>query len=119
MGNGAGYQPEREICSTRRRHVLAQRIRSRDRESGFAVVDPGQFPAFGNDFTPQIGLFKRERSRSPGNLIPGLSTFWAECAQQVSPAAVSLKGVSFPADAHRWATRVNVCCEVWWSPHYP
>ena len=29
------------------------------KNAGFTVVDPGQFPAFGNDFTPQIAAFKK------------------------------------------------------------
>jgi branched-chain amino acid transport system substrate-binding protein len=93
-------------------------------KAGFTVVDPGQFPAFGNDFTPQIGLFKRERVEIvSGNLISSdFSTFWAQCAQQgFKPKVVSLgKAFLFPADVASLGDRaLNVCCEVWWSPHYP
>jgi branched-chain amino acid transport system substrate-binding protein len=94
------------------------------RQAGFTVVDPGQFPAFGNDFTPQISLFKREHVEIvSGNLISSdFSTFWAQCAQQgFSPKVVSLgKAFLFPADVASLGDRaLNVCCEVWWSPHYP
>jgi branched-chain amino acid transport system substrate-binding protein len=93
-------------------------------KAGFTVVDPGQFPAFGNDFTPQISRFKRERVEIvSGNLIAAdFSTFWAQCAQQgFKPKIVSLgKAFLFPADVASMGDRaVNVCCEVWWSPHYP
>jgi branched-chain amino acid transport system substrate-binding protein len=94
------------------------------RKAGFAVVDPGQFPAFGNDFTPQISLFKREGVEIvSGNLIASdFSTFWAQCAQQrFKPKMVSLgKAFLFPADLVSLGDRaLNVCCEVWWSPHHP
>jgi len=29
------------------------------KNAGFTVVDPGQFPAFGNDFSPQVTAFKK------------------------------------------------------------
>jgi branched-chain amino acid transport system substrate-binding protein len=94
------------------------------KKAGFTVVDPGQFPAFGNDFTPQISLFKREQVQIvSGNLISSdFSTFWAQCAQQdFKPKVVSLgKAFLFPADVAALGDRaLNVCCEVWWSPHYP
>jgi branched-chain amino acid transport system substrate-binding protein len=94
------------------------------RKAGFTVVDPGQFPAFGNDFTPQISLFKQERVEIiSGNLISSdFSTFWTQCAQQgFKPKIVSLgKAFLFPADVTALGERaLNVCCEVWWSPHHP
>jgi branched-chain amino acid transport system substrate-binding protein len=93
-------------------------------KAGFTVVDPGQFPAFGNDFNAQIDLFKRERVEIvSGNLISSdFSTFWAQCAQQdFHPKVVSLgKAFLFPADVASLGDRaLGVCCEVWWSPHYP
>lgn len=94
------------------------------RKAGFTVIDPGQFPAFGNDFSSQIGQFKRENVEIiSGNLIASdFSTFWAQCAQQgFKPKVVSLgKAFLFPADVQALGDRgLNVCCELWWSPHYP
>lgn len=94
------------------------------RNGGFTVVDPGQFPAFGNDFTPQITLFKSQQVEIvSGNLIaPDFSTFSAQCAQQgYHPKAITLgKAFLFPADIDALGDRaVNVCCELWWSPHHP
>ncbi len=68
--------------------------------AGYTVVDPGQFPAFGNDFTAQIGAFKKANVEIvTGNLFPpDFGTFWTQCAQQgYKPKIVTLgKAFLFP-----------------------
>src|SRR6202021_3168781 len=54
------------------------------RAAGFTVVDPGQFPAFGNDFTPQVTAFKKAGVQIVrGNLFtPAFAGFynkWGQC----------------------------------------
>ncbi len=71
-------------------------------KAGFTVVDPGQFPAFGNDFTPQITAFKKGGVEIvTGNLFtPDFATFYTQCAQQgYKPKIITLgKAFLFPAD---------------------
>ena len=71
------------------------------KKAGYTVVDPGQFPAFGNDFTAQIGAFKsgRCRDRHRQSLSRRTSrTFWTQSAQQgYKPKIVTLgKAFLFP-----------------------
>jgi branched-chain amino acid transport system substrate-binding protein len=92
--------------------------------AGFTVVDPGQFPAFGNDFTPQISAFKKGGVEIiTGNLFtPDYALFSAQCAQQgYKPKVVTLgKAFLFPADVASLKNRgLGVTSEVWWSPDYP
>ena len=93
------------------------------KNAGFTVVDPGQFPAFGNDFSPQVTAFKkagveiapatRSRRTSPASTIS--APRWAisrkssrlakrSCFQPTSPRSV----------------RAALCeSEVWWTPDHP
>jgi len=92
--------------------------------AGFTVVDPGQFPAFGNDFTPQITAFKKGGVEIvTGNLFtPDYALFSAQCAQQgFKPKIVTLgKAFLFPADVTSLGNRgLGVTSELWWSPDYP
>jgi branched-chain amino acid transport system substrate-binding protein len=92
--------------------------------AGFTVVDPGQFPAFGNDFTPQITAFKKGNVEIiTGNLFtPDYALFSAQCAQQgFKPKIVTLgKAFLFPADVASLNNRgLGVTSELWWSPDYP
>jgi branched-chain amino acid transport system substrate-binding protein len=92
--------------------------------AGFTVVDPGQFPAFGNDFTPQIAAFKKGNVEIiTGNLFtPDYALFSAQCAQQgYKPKIVTLgKAFLFPADVASLNNRgLGVTSELWWSPDYP
>ncbi|SEQ20601.1 amino acid/amide ABC transporter substrate-binding protein, HAAT family [Faunimonas pinastri] len=93
-------------------------------KAGFKTVDPGMFPAFGNDFTPQITMFKKAGVEIvTGNLFtPDFATFWTQCAQQgFKPKIVTLgKAFLFPTDVAALGERaLNVTCELWWSPSYP
>ncbi|MDR3376225.1 MAG: ABC transporter substrate-binding protein [Ancalomicrobiaceae bacterium] len=92
--------------------------------AGFTVVDPGQFPAFGNDFTPQIATFKKAGVEIiTGNLFtPDFAGFYAQCAQQgYQPKIITLgKAFLFPADVASLGARgVGVTSEVWWTPDHP
>src|SRR6516165_7071803 len=92
--------------------------------SAFIVVDPGQFPAFGNDFTPQITAFKKGGVEIvTGNLFtPDYALFSAQCAQQgFKPKIVTLgKAFLFPAVVGSLGNRgLGVTSELWWSPDYP
>jgi branched-chain amino acid transport system substrate-binding protein len=93
-------------------------------KAGFKVVDPGQFPAFGNDFTAQITAFKKANVEIiTGNLFtPDFATFWSQCAQQgYKPKIVTLgKAFLFPSAIESLGERgLGVTSEVWWSPDYP
>ena len=93
-------------------------------KAGFKVIDPGQFPAFGNDFTAQISAFKKADVQIiTGNLFtPDFATFWAQAAQQgYKPKIVTLgKAFLFPSAIESLGDRgLGVTSEVWWSPDYP
>ena len=92
--------------------------------AGYTVVDPGQFPAFGNDFTAQIGAFKKANVEIvTGNLFPpDFGTFWTQCAQQgYKPKIVTLgKAFLFPSGMEALGPASNgVTAEVWCSPYHP
>ena len=93
-------------------------------KAGYTVVDPGQFPAFGNDFTPQIAAFKAAGVEIvTGNLfLPDFAGFYAQCAQQgYQPKVITLgKAFLFPADVESLGPRgLGVTSEVWWTPLHP
>jgi branched-chain amino acid transport system substrate-binding protein len=92
--------------------------------AGFNIVDPGQFPPFGNDFTPQINAFKKGGVEIvTGNLFtPDFGTFWTQCAQQgFHPKVVTLgKAFLFPSAIESLGDRASgMGCEVWWTPAHP
>ena len=94
------------------------------KKAGFTVVDPGQFPAFGNDFTPQVTAFKKAGVEIvTGNLFtPDFAGFYNQCAQQgYQPKVITLgKAFLFPADVASLGPRgVGVTSEVWWTPDHP
>ena len=72
------------------------------KNAGFTVVDPGQFPAFGNDFSPQVTAFKKAGVEIvTGNLFtPDFAGFYNQCAQMgYQPKVITLgKAFLFPAD---------------------
>ncbi|HEY5082522.1 MAG TPA: ABC transporter substrate-binding protein [Bauldia sp.] len=93
-------------------------------KAGFTVVDPGQFPAFGNDFTPQVTAFKKAGVEIvTGNLFtPDFAGFYNQCAQQgYQPKVITLgKAFLFPSDVAALGPRgVGVTSEVWWTPDHP
>ena len=92
--------------------------------AGFTVVDPGQFPAFGNDFTPQVAAFKKAGVQIvSGNLFtPDFAGFYNQCAQMgYQPKIITLgKAFLFPSDVAALGPRgVGVTSEVWWTPDHP
>jgi branched-chain amino acid transport system substrate-binding protein len=92
--------------------------------AGFTVVDPGQFPAFGNDFTPQVTAFKKAGVQIvSGNLFtPDFAGFYNQCAQMgYQPKIITLgKAFLFPSDVAALGPRgVGVTSEVWWTPDHP
>ena len=94
------------------------------KKAGYTIVDPGQFPAFGNDFTAQIGAFKKAGVEIvTGNLFtPDFGTFWTQCAQQgYKPKIVTLgKAFLFPSAIESLGDRAaGVTSEVWCSPFHP
>jgi branched-chain amino acid transport system substrate-binding protein len=94
------------------------------KKAGFTVVDPGQFPAFGNDFTPQVTAFKKAGVEIvTGNLFtPDFAGFYNQCAQQgYQPKVITLgKAFLFPSDVAALGPRgVGVTSEVWWTPDHP
>ena len=94
------------------------------KKAGFTVVDPGQFPAFGNDFTPQVGAFKEANVEIvTGNLFtPDFAGFYNQCAQQgYQPKVITLgKAFLFPSDVEALGPAgVGVTSEVWWTPDHP
>ena len=94
------------------------------KNAGFSVVDPGQFPAFGNDFLPQITAFKKTGVEIvTGNLFTtDFAGFYNQCAQMgYQPKVITLgKAFLFPADVASLGPRgVGVTSEVWWTPDHP
>jgi branched-chain amino acid transport system substrate-binding protein len=94
------------------------------KNAGFTVVDPGQFPAFGNDFTPQISAFKKANVEIvTGNLFtPDFAGFYNQSAQMgYQPKVITLgKAFLFPSDVASLGPRgVGVTSEVWWTPDHP
>ena len=94
------------------------------KNAGFTVVDPGQFPAFGNDFSPQVTAFKKAGVEIiTGNLFtPDFAGFYNQCAQMgYQPKVITLgKAFLFPADVASLGPRgVGVTSEVWWTPDHP
>jgi branched-chain amino acid transport system substrate-binding protein len=94
------------------------------KNAGFTVVDPGQFPAFGNDFSPQITAFKKAGVEIvTGNLFtPDFAGFYNQSAQMgYQPKIITLgKAFLFPADVASLGPRgVGVTSEVWWTPDHP
>jgi branched-chain amino acid transport system substrate-binding protein len=94
------------------------------KNAGYTVVDPGQFPAFGNDFTPQVTAFKKAGVEIvTGNLFtPDFAGFYNQCAQQgYQPKVITLgKAFLFPSDVAALGPRgVGVTSEVWWTPDHP
>lgn len=94
------------------------------KDAGYTVVDPGQFPAFGNDFTAQISAFKSANvDIVTGNLFtPDFGTFWTQCAQQgYKPKIVTLgKAFLFPSAIESLGdASEGVTSEVWCSPYHP
>ena len=94
------------------------------KKAGFTVVDPGQFPAFGNDFTPQVTAFKKAGVQIvSGNLFtPDFAGFYNQCAQMgYQPKVITLgKAFLFPSDVAALGPRgVGVTSEVWWTPDHP
>ena len=93
------------------------------KKAGFTVIDPGQFPAFGNDFTPQVTAFKKAGVEIvTGNLFtPDFAGFYNQCAQQgYQPKVITLgKAFLFPSDVAALGPRgVGVTSEVWWTPDH-
>ena len=94
------------------------------KNAGFTVVDPGQFPAFGNDFSPQVTAFKKAGVEIvTGNLFtPDFAGFYNQCAQMgYQPKVITLgKAFLFPADVASLGPRgVGLTSEVWWTPDHP
>jgi branched-chain amino acid transport system substrate-binding protein len=94
------------------------------KKAGFTVVDPGQFPAFGNDFTAQVSAFKKANVEIvTGNLFtPDFAGFYNQCAQMgYQPKVITLgKAFLFPSDVASLGPRgVGVTSEVWWTPDHP
>ncbi len=91
---------------------------------GFKLVDSGRFQLDINDFSSQIGAFKRANVEILTGVLPppGFATFWSQAAQQgFRPKVVTIaKALLFPAAVESIGPRGDkLTTEVWWSPHHP
>ena len=77
------------------------------KNAGFTVVDPGQFPAFGNDFSPQVTAFKKAGVEIvTGNLFtPDFAGFYNQCAQMGYQPKVITLGKALPVSGRRRLAR--------------
>ena len=94
------------------------------RAKGFTLVDTGRFQPTTNDFSAQIGAFKKARVEILTGVLPppAFATFWTQAAQQgFKPKMATIaKSLLFPAAVEALGDRaVGLTTEVWWSPIHP
>ncbi len=95
------------------------------RDSGFTVIDPGQFPPLTQDFSSIIRLFMKEGVEivSGCTINPDFATFWRQCKQLgYQPKFITMaKAYLLESDARAIGPDLmdGLTCEVWWSPTHP
>ncbi len=94
--------------------------------AGFTYVQPSLFSPGSNDFSAQIGRFKREGVEILTGLAtpPDFSTFWTQVAQQGLARQVKVatfaKALLFPPAVEALGDAgAGLTTEVWWSPSHP
>jgi branched-chain amino acid transport system substrate-binding protein len=93
-------------------------------QMGFALVDPGRFQSFTDNFSTQIAAFKKANVEIVTGVLvpPDFNNFWAQAAQQgFAPKIVTVgKALEFPSAIAALGPRgKGMSVEIWWSPHHP
>ncbi|MBN9016486.1 MAG: ABC transporter substrate-binding protein [Rhizobiales bacterium] len=92
--------------------------------AGYRLTDPGRYQNLTDDFSAQIGAFKKgECEILTGIPIPpDFTTFWTQAQQQgYRPKLVSIaKALLFPESVQALGELGhNLTCEIYWSPAFP
>ncbi|MER2266138.1 ABC transporter substrate-binding protein [Methylobacterium oxalidis] len=92
--------------------------------NGYRLTDPGRFQNLTDDFSAQIGAFKRAEAEILTGVVipPDFTTFWNQAGQQgFRPKVASIgKALLFPVAVEALGARGhNLSTEVWWSPSHP
>jgi len=93
-------------------------------KSGFKVVDPGAYQDGSEDYTAQLGQFKKEACEIlTGVMMPAdFANFWKQAYQQgyKPKTATVAKCLLFPESLEALgSTGENLTTEVWWTPRHP
>ncbi|HZR02768.1 MAG TPA: ABC transporter substrate-binding protein [Burkholderiales bacterium] len=91
---------------------------------GYALTDPGRYQNLTQDFSAQIGAFKKAKAEIVTGVVipPDFKTFWTQAAQQgYKPKIASVgKALLFPAAVEAIGPIAEgLSTEVWWSPSHP
>lgn len=91
---------------------------------GYGLTDPGRYQNLSDDFTAQIGAYKKANADIITGVVipPDFTTFWNQAQQQgLQPKAVSVaKALLFPTSVEALGDKGhNISTEVWWSPSHP
>ena len=92
--------------------------------AGYSLVDPGRYENLTNDFSAQIGQFKKAGVEiiTGVPIPPDFTTFWTQATQQgFKPKIASVgKALLFPSSVEALGDLGDgMSTEVWWSPSHP
>jgi branched-chain amino acid transport system substrate-binding protein len=93
-------------------------------KKGFKLTDPGRYQNLTDDFSAQIGAFKKAECQIVTGVVipPDFTTFWKQALQQgFKPKVASIgKAILFPVAVEALGRDGNnLSSEVWWSPNHP
>ena len=91
---------------------------------GFTVANQGLYTSTANDFSAQIGAFRKANAEIVMGVFtpPAFATFWTQCGQQGfrPKIATPAKALLFPSAVEALGARgAGMTTEVWWSPSHP
>jgi len=94
------------------------------KQLGFKLIDTGRFPPDTNEFSAQIGAFKKAKVEILTGVLPApaFATFWSQAAQQgfTPKIATIAKALLFPSAVENLGPRgLYLSTEQWWSPLHP
>ncbi len=94
------------------------------KQRGYSIVDPGNYPNGTQDFSAQIAAFRQGNSEILLGvpIPPDFTTFWRQASQQgYRPKIATIgKALLFPSSVEALGDiGVNLGTEVWWSPSHP
>ncbi len=92
--------------------------------NGYRMVDPGRYQDLSQDFSAQIGAFRRAGAEILTGVVipPDFTTFWTQAKQQrLAPKVATIgKALLFPSSLEALGDAGdNLGSEVWWTPHHP
>jgi branched-chain amino acid transport system substrate-binding protein len=92
--------------------------------AGYSLTDPGRYENLTNDFSAQIGQFKKAGVEIVTGvpIPPDFTTFWTQASQQgFTPKIASVgKALLFPSSVDALGPLGDgLSTEVWWSPSHP